>query len=54
MIFECTYFTFDGVAVVRVGREKLEVDVVFAEGFLYCVVALVVEDVDSGSCTMLI
>ena len=33
--------------------DKLEVNVVFAEGFLHCVGALVVEDVESGGCTMM-
>ena len=33
--------------------DKLEVNVVFGEGFLYGVGALVVEDVESGVCTML-
>ena len=45
--------TFCGVAAVIVRGDKLEVNVVFAEGFLHGVGSLVVEDVDSGGCTML-
>ena len=35
------------------GGGKLEVNIVFAEGFLHGVGALVVEDVESVGCTML-
>ena len=53
IIFECADRTFGGVAAVCVQGDKLEVNVVFAEGFLNFVGALVVEDVESGVCTML-
>ena len=53
MIFECADCTFGSVAAVVVQREKLEVNVIFVEGFLYCVGVLVVEDVESGGWTML-
>ena len=53
MIFECADFTFCGVAAVGVQGDKLEVNVVYAEGFVHGVGALVVGDVDSGGCTIL-
>ena len=53
MIFECADCTFGSVAAVSIRREKLEVNVVFAKGVLHCVGELVVEDVESGSCTMM-
>ena len=53
MIFECADCTFIVVVVVGVQGDKLKVNVVFAEGFLHGVGALVVEDVDSGGFTML-
>ena len=46
--------TFGGVAAVGVWGDKLEVNVVFAEGFLHGVGALVVEDVESGGFTILV
>ena len=54
MIFECADCTFGGVAAVGVQGNKLEVNVVLAEGFLNGVGALVVEDVESGVCTVLL
>ena len=48
MIFECADCTFDGVAAVGVRGNKLEVKVILAESFLHGVVALVLEDVESG------
>ena len=48
MIFECADRMFGGVLSVGVRGDKLEVNVVFSEGFLHCVGALVVEDVESG------
>ena len=54
MIFECADRTFGGVAVVGVRGNKLEVNVVLAEGFLHGVGSLVVENVDSGVCTVLL
>ena len=53
IIIECADRTFGGVAAVGVRGDKLEVNVVFLEGFFHFVGALVVEDVDSGGCTML-
>ena len=54
MIFECADRTFGGVAAVGVQGNKLEVNVVLSEGFLHGVGALVVKDVESGGCTMLL
>ena len=54
MMFECADRTFGGVAVVGVQENKLEVNVVLAEGFLHGVGALVVEDVEIGGCTVLL
>ena len=34
--------------------DKLKVDIVFAEGFLHGTGALVVKDVESGGCTVLL
>ena len=53
VIFECADCTFCGVAAVDVKGDKLEVNVVFVEGFLHGVEALVVENVESGCCTIL-
>ena len=53
MIFECADHTFGGVAAVGVREDKLEVNVVFAEEFLHFVGALVIKDVESGSCTIM-
>ena len=54
IIFECEYHTFGGVAAVGVRGNKLEVNVVVAECFLHGVGALVVKDVGSGGCTVLL
>ena len=54
MIFECADCTFGGVAAVGVRGKNLEVNVVLAEGFLHGVGALIVEDADSGGCTLLL
>ena len=54
MIFECAYRTFGGVVAVSVRGNKLEVNVVLAEGFLRVVGALVVKDVYIGGCTALL
>ena len=48
MIFECADRTFGGVAVVGVRGDKLEINIVLAEGFMHGVGALVVDDVESG------
>ena len=53
MIFKCVDCTFGGVAAVGVRGKNLEINVVLAEGFLYGVGALVVEDVESGVCNVL-
>ena len=54
MIFECADHTFGSAATVGVRGDKLEVNVVFTDGFLHCVVALILEDVESGGCTILV
>ena len=54
MVFECADCTFGGIAAVGVRGNKLEFNVVLAEGFLHDVVALVVEDVESVGCTVLL
>ena len=54
MVFECEDCTFGGVAAVGIWGDKLEVDVVLAEGFLHGNGALVVEDVESGGRTVLL
>ena len=53
MIFECVDRIFGGIAAVGVWGDKLEVNVVFAEGFFHCLVSIIVENVDSGGCTIL-
>ena len=53
MIIECADRTFGGVTAVGVRGDKLKSNVLFTEGFLHWVGALIVEDVDSGGCTML-
>ena len=54
MVFECADCTFSSVVAVCIWGDKLEVGVVFAEGFLHGTGALVVEDVDSGGRTVLL
>ena len=54
MILECANRTFGGVAEVGIWGDKLEVDIVFAEGFFHGTGAFVVKDVDSGSRTVLL
>ena len=46
--------TFGGIAAVGVRVNNMEVNVVLAERFLHGVGSLVVEDVESGGCTMLL
>ena len=53
MIFECVDRTFSGVAAVGVREDKLEINIVLAEGFIHGVGELVVKDVESGVCTVL-
>ena len=52
MIIECANRTFGGVAAMCIWGKKLEVEIVFAEGFLYGTGELVVGNVDCGSRTM--
>ena len=54
VIIECADRTFSGIAAVGIWGGKLEIDIVFAEGFLYCTGAFVVEDLESGGCTVLL
>ena len=54
VILECVNCTFGGVALMFIWGDKLEVDIVFAEGSLHGTGALVVEDVEGGSRTMLL
>ena len=54
MIFECSDRTFGGIVAVGVRGNKVEVNIVLAEGFLHGAGALVVEDLDSGGCTVLL
>ena len=54
MILECVNCTFSCVAAMCVWGGKLEVDIVFAEGFMHGTGALVAEDVESGICTVLL
>ena len=51
MIFECADHTFSRITAVGVRGDKLEVNVVFMDGFLHCVITLVLEDVDIGVST---
>ena len=52
-IFECADHTFGGIEAVGVRGDKLEINVVLAEGFLHGVRSLIVKDVESGGCTVL-
>ena len=54
VILECANCTFGSVAAMCIWGDKLEVDIVFAEGFLHGTGAFVVEDVESGSRTVLL
>ena len=53
-ILECANCTFGRVAAMGIWGYKLEVDILFAEGFLHGAGAFVVEDVESGSCAVLL
>ena len=53
MIIECADRTFSGIASVGIWGNKLEVNVVLAEGFLHGMGALVIKNVDIGGCTVL-
>ena len=54
VILECANHTFVGVAEMCIWGDKLEVDIVFAEGFLHGTGAFIVKDVESGSRTVLL
>ena len=54
VIIECRNRTFGGVAAMCIWGDKLEVNIVFAEGFLHYTGAIVVEDVESGIRTVLL
>ena len=54
VIIEGANCTFGGVAAMRIWGDKLEVDIVFAEGALHSAGAFVVKDVDSGRCDVLL
>ena len=53
MIFEYADRTFGFVAAVGVRGDKLEFNVVSAEELFHCVGALVVEEVESEGCIIL-
>ena len=53
MFLEYVDCTISGLVAVGVQGNKLEVNIVLAEGFLHGVGALAVEDVESGGCTVL-
>ena len=53
MILECANRTFGRVAAMCIWWDKLEVDIVFEEGFLHGTGAIVFEDVESGIRTLL-
>ena len=53
MIIVCEDHTLGRVAEMSVLRDKLKVNFLFVEAFFHCVGALVVEDAESGSCTIL-
>ena len=48
VIIECRNRTFGGVAAMCIWGDKLEVEIVFAEGFFHGTRSFVVEDVESG------
>ena len=54
VILEGANCTFGGVAAMGIWGDKLEVDIVFAEGVLHGARAFVAKDVESGSRTMLL
>ena len=54
VILEGMNCTFGGVAAMCIWGDKLEVDIVFAEGALNIAGAFVVKDVESGSCAVLL
>ena len=54
VIIECANCTFRGVAAMCIWGNKLEVNIVIAEGFLHGTGSLVVKDVEGGSRTVLL
>ena len=54
LILECANHMFGVVATMCIWGDKLEVNIIFAEGLLHGPGAFVVEDVESGSCTVLL
>ena len=54
VIFEYENLTFGGVAAMTIWEDKLEVKVVFAEGFLHGSGAFVINNVESRSCAVLL
>ena len=54
MILEGANCTFRGVAAMVIWGDKLEVDIVFVEGALHSAGAFFVENVESGSCAVLL
>ena len=54
MILEGSNCTFGGVAAMDIWGDKLEVDILFAEGALHSAGAFIVKDVESGSCDVLL
>ena len=54
VIIECVNQMFGGIEAMCIYRDKLEVYIVFAEGFLHGTRSFVVEDVESGSRTVLL
>ena len=54
VILEGVNCTFGGVAAMGIWGDKLEFDIVFAEGALHSSGEFVVKDVESGSCAVLL
>ena len=54
MILECVNSMFGGVAAMCICGDKLEIDIVFAEGFFHGTGAFLVKDVESGSRNVLL
>ena len=54
VIIEGANCMFGGVAAMGIRGDKLEVDIVFAEGVFHSAGAFDVKDVESGSCDILL
>ena len=52
IILECADRTLGGVAAVGIRGNKLEVNVLLAEGFMHGMGALVIKDMEIGGCTV--